>query len=55
MAPENMQGQVYAVWMWPTVGHLASVLVLLLFSSIDIGREPGSLEPSTSVGKDGGA
>lgn len=33
------------------MGHLASDLVLLLFSSTDIGREAGGLEPDTSVGK----
>lgn len=29
--------------------HLAPVSVLLLFSSTDIGREAGGLEPGTSV------
>ena len=50
-AQEDMQGQAYAVWMWPTVGRLASALVLLLLSSTDIGREAGGLEPRTSTGK----
>ena len=36
------------------MGHLASVLVLLLFSSTDVGREAGGLELGTSVGKEQG-
>lgn len=39
LVPEEMQGQVCAAWMWSSLGLPASVLVLLLLSTTDVGRE----------------